>query len=125
MAAVRSSGNRSTERVLRAHLVRQGLRGWRLNAKDILGSPDFAFGEQRLAVFLDGCFWHGCARCCRIPAANRTYWVRKVERNRARDRRCSRELRRQGWTVLRIWEHELKRSPQAVMRRIRKALGDA
>src|SRR5882672_8682048 len=95
MAAVRSSRNRSTEWVLRARLVRAGFRGWRLNAKDVLGCPDFVFDEERLAVFVDGCFWHGCPSCHRPPSSNQEYWTQKVGRNKKRDRMASRELRRE------------------------------
>jgi DNA mismatch endonuclease (patch repair protein) len=122
MAAVRSTGNRSTERILRARLVCGGIRGWRLHARDIPGCPDFVFDQLRLAVFLDGCFWHGCPACHRPPSSNQEYWTRKVDRNRKRDRRNSRQLRRDRWVVLRIWEHELKRNPEAVMRKVLRAL---
>jgi len=122
MAAVRSTGNRSTEWVLRARLIRGGFSGWRLNAKDVLGCPDFVFDEERLAVFVDGCFWHACPSCHRPPSSNRQYWVPKIERNRKRDARTSRRLRADHWVVLRIWEHELRRSPESVMRKIAKAL---
>ncbi len=122
MAAVRSTGNRSTEWVLRAHLMRGGFRGWRMNAKDVVGHPDFVFDEKRLAVFVDGCFWHGCPACHRPPSSNQEYWTQKVGRNKKRDRRVSRELRRDDWVVLRIWEHELRCASHSVMRRILKAL---
>src|SRR3954451_16149868 len=119
MAAVKSTGNRSTERVLRAHLVRGGFRGWRLHAKDIAGCPDFVFDEWRMAVFVVGCFWHGCPSCHRPPSSNQEYWTRKVARNVARDRRNARALRSGGWTVVRVWEHALKADPAKVLRRIR------
>ena len=122
MAAVRSTGNRSTEWVLRARLIRSGLCGWRLNAKDVPGCPDFVFDRKRLTVFVDGCFWHGCPSCHRPPGSNRQYWIPKIERNKRRDGRASRRLRREGWTVLRIWEHELRRNPGSAMRKILKAL---
>jgi DNA mismatch endonuclease (patch repair protein) len=122
MAAVKSAGNRSTERVLRARLVRAGCRGWRMHARDVLGCPDFVFDDRRVAVFVDGCFWHGCPACHRLPGSNREYWTKKVARNMARDRRYTRELRRGGWKVLRIWEHALKVDPARVLRRIRESL---
>jgi DNA mismatch endonuclease, patch repair protein len=121
MAAVKSTGNRSTEVVLRARLVRAALRCWRLHARDIPGCPDFAFDDARLAVFVDGCFWHGCPSCHRAPSSNQDYWTQKVARNRARDRRTTRLLRRDGWTVLRVWECELKRDPAKVVAKIRGA----
>lgn len=92
------------------HLLRQaGIHGWRRHV-DLPGKPDFVFHSLRLAVFIDGCFWHGCPRCYRPPADNRRYWKTKVTSNRDRDRRRTTELRRRGWTVLRIWEHSLETS---------------
>ncbi len=119
MAAVKSKGNRSTERVLRAHLVRAAIRGWRMHGSDVAGCPDFVFDEARIALFVDGCFWHGCPSCHRPPSSNRDYWTKKIDRNRARDRRNARLLRKDGWTVLRVWECALRARPQAVLRRIR------
>jgi DNA mismatch endonuclease (patch repair protein) len=118
MAAVRSTGNRSTEGILRAHLVRRGVRGWRLNARELPGCPDFVFDDARVAVFVDGCFWHGCPRCHRAPGSNQDYWTRKVERNRKRDRKVARALRADHWTVVRVWEHELKACAAAVAKKI-------
>ena len=69
--------------------------------------PDFVFPKRRVAVFVDGCFWHGCPRHATQPAHRRAFWRRKLEGNRARDRLVTRVLRRGGWRVLRIWEHEL------------------
>jgi DNA mismatch endonuclease (patch repair protein) len=121
MRAVRSRRNRSTEGKLRAALMRAGIRGWRMNPPQIAGQPDFAFQNCRVTIFVDGCFWHGCPQCYRRPSSNQGYWDAKVERNRARDRRITAQLKRQGWRVLRVWEHQLA-SPEAVLRRIRIAL---
>jgi len=118
MAAVRSTGNKSTEWAIRAQLVRRGVRGWRLNAQDVPGCPDFVFDQQHVSVFVDGCFWHGCTACLRTPSSNRDYWSAKIGRNRRRDRRTSRDLRRLGWKVLRVWEHDLKQRPAWVINRI-------
>src|SRR5436309_8145539 len=122
MSAVKSTGNRSTEMVLRARLVRAAVRGWRLHARDVAGCPDFVFDERRVAVFVDGCFWHGCPRCHRPPSSNQEYWTRKVARNRGRDLTTSRRLRRDGWAVLRVWEHELKHDPAGVMKKITRLI---
>ncbi len=118
MARVRSIRNRSTEWKIRAALIRAGVRGWKLNAKDVPGRPDFSFSAQRIAVFLDGCFWHGCRKCRRIPASNTEYWNAKISRNRLRDRKVSATLREDGWHVLRVWEHEIARSTADVTRKI-------
>jgi DNA mismatch endonuclease (patch repair protein) len=120
MAAVRSRGNRNTELALARALRAAGITGWRRHV-DLPGRPDFAFRSARLLIFVDGCFWHGCARHCRVPARNREYWLRKITRNRDRDRATRRTLRARGWRVLRIWEHELKQI-DACVARIRKLL---
>jgi DNA mismatch endonuclease (patch repair protein) len=121
MARVRSFGNKTTEiliiRLFREHRI----KGWRRRRK-LLGNPDFLFPRQKLAVFIDGCFWHGCPRCYRRPNSNKLYWDSKRLRNRRRDRFVARELRRSGWSVLRIWEHNLKRCPRACIKRINFAL---
>ncbi len=122
MAAIRSTGNRTTEVALRYRLVRAGIRGWRVNPRDVEGKPDFVFDEIGLAVFVDGCFWHGCPKCYRPPKHSRPYWRGKLERNTARDKRVSARLRRQGWSVLRIWEHTLKKNPASAVARIARKI---
>ena len=121
MRAVKSRGGKSTERVLRATLVAAGLRGWRMHVATLPGTPDFIFPSVRLAIFIDGCFWHGCLRCYRRPATNRAYWDQKLIGNLARDRRVNRELRARGWAVKRVWEHRLA-SPVTIVREIRHRL---
>ena len=90
-----------------------------MHARDVAGCPDFVFDAPRVAVFVDGCFWHGCPTCHRPPSSNQEYWTKKVARNKTRDRRHTRALRRDGWTVLRVWECALTRDPARVARRIR------
>ena len=107
MAKVRPNRNKSTEWRLRASLIRAGVRGWHLNPADVYGKPDFVFRHERVVVFVDGCFWHGCGACQRVPSSNTVYWGHKIARNRKRDRTVTSQLRRDGWRVLRIWEHEL------------------
>jgi len=107
MASIRSKGNKTTERVFLSILRQAGISGWRRHV-NLPGKPDFVFRSRRFAIFLDGCFWHGCPRCYRLPQDNRSYWKRKLIGNRRRDRSRSRELRSLGWRVLRIWEHTHK-----------------
>jgi len=107
MASIRSRGNATTEGALATLLRSAGITGWRRHWP-LPGRPDFVFHAQRLAVFADGCFWHGCPRCYRMPGDNRPYWSAKVADNRRRDRRTGAVLRAAGWRVLRIWEHSLK-----------------
>ena len=108
MGRIRSRGNRDTELVLARFFRVHGITGWRRNLR-VFGRPDFLFRARRLAVFVDGCFWHGCPRHGRMPRTNATFWRDKIARNRARDRLVTRTLRRAGWQVLRLWEHDLAR----------------
>jgi DNA mismatch endonuclease (patch repair protein) len=120
MANVKGRGNEATElrliRILRDH----GITGWRRNAQ-VFGSPDFVFPERRVAVFVDGCFWHGCPIDGDRPATNRAFWNRKISGNMARDRHVNYKLRKEGWSVVRVWQHDL-RNPAKVAGRIRRAL---
>jgi DNA mismatch endonuclease (patch repair protein) len=108
MRAVRGRGNKSTEVCLRLALAKAGVRGWRIVARSVCGCPDFYFPKEQLAVFVDGCFWHGCPRCGHIPQTNRPFWRTKIMLNRLRDRATTARLRRQGIAVVRFWEHELQ-----------------
>lgn len=117
MAAIRSRGNKSTEVVLRMAFVRSGIRGWIMHPADVPGKPDFYFPGTNLAIFVDGCFWHGCTRCGHVPKTRTAFWTEKLRRNRARDRRVSAELVRHGSDVLRLWEHTLQ-SPEQLRRAI-------
>ena len=120
MAAIRSKGNKATEQKLAAILRAARITGWRRH-QPIPGHPDFIFRRQRLAVFVDGCFWHGCRWHCRMPAGNRSYWKKKITRNALRDQATNKLLRRAGWRVLRIWGHSL-RSPQAIAAKVTSEL---
>src|SRR5882762_2834338 len=99
MAKIRSSGNASTEIRLLHILRRNHITGWRRN-QSITGRPDFVFPQKRLAIFVDGCFWHGCAQCSSLPSSNAKYWIEKRVRNKTRDRIVTKELRQKGWIVL-------------------------
>lgn len=121
MAAIKSRGNRTTEcRVLQ---ILKDLRctGWRRHLP-IPGKPDFAFPRIKLAIFVNGCFWHRCPQCFKLPATNIDYWTEKIRRNVSRDRRNSRLLRQQGWSVMHIWEHSLRNAPHTVAKRISRSI---
>ena len=122
MSRIRGRGNKDTELAL-AKLFRQhGIIGWRRNQK-IFGKPDFVFPKLKLTVFVDGCFWHGCPQHATKPKNNRTFWRQKFSRNKQRDALVTRTLRRAGWRVIRIWEHELVHKNDAqVLRRILRGL---
>lgn len=108
MAKVKSKGNRSTELKVLSVLQDRGILGWTQHPPGIPGRPDFYFEEARIAVFVDGCFWHGCPRCGRIPKSREEFWASKIEGNRQRDLDTTRLLRERGYRVIRIWEHALK-----------------
>lgn len=119
MARIRARGNKDTELALAKFFRTQRITGWRRNQK-VFGKPDFVFPKLKLAVFVDGCFWHGCPQHETKPKNNRAFWRRKFARNKERDRLVTRTLRLRGWRVLRIWEHELKRKHATrLLRRIR------
>ena len=109
MAKIRSTGNRSTEGKVEDTLKKAGIRGWKKHPKSVPGCPDFYFSKVKLAVFVDGCFWHACPRCGRLPSSKVEYWTPKIDSNRRRDNRIRRQLRARGFHVIRFWEHDLKR----------------
>jgi DNA mismatch endonuclease, patch repair protein len=122
MSRVRGRGNKNTELALLALFRRHRITGWRRHL-DLFGNPDFVFRKYRLAVFVDGCFWHGCPKHATKPMSNKAFWTAKLARNKTRDRLVLRTLRGQGWRVLRIWQHELSRNnEQHLLRRLRDAL---
>jgi|SRR5579875_727297 len=117
MSQVRSQNNAATELRLISFFRRHKVTGWR-RGYELFGKPDFVFPKLRVAIFVDGCFWHFCPRHKSLPAENVEFWKKKLERNRERDRLVSRVLKRAGWRVLRIWQHELmtKNEPRLLAR---------
>ena len=109
MSRIRGRGNKATEIALAKLFQRNKITGWRRNQK-VFGKPDFVFYKLKLAIFVDGCFWHGCPKHGTQPAGNRSFWKQKFARNLARNRLVNRTLRLAGWQVLRIWEHDLHRA---------------
>lgn len=123
MSRIRSTGNETTEGALAAAFRAARIKGWRRHTS-LPGRPDFAFPRSRVAVFVHGCFWHGCPRCYRKPQTNRSYWSAKVARNRARDRIVRRLLRSLGWRIVTAWEHGLDSSAglRRALARIERAI---
>jgi DNA mismatch endonuclease (patch repair protein) len=125
MSRIRGKGNKTTEVALASAFRKAGITGWRrhLALKVKLASkrgastgaeslilivrPDFVFRRERVAVFVDGCFWHQCPLHARVPVNNSEFWSEKLRRNVERDRAANRALRAAGWKVVRVWEHEL------------------
>ena len=120
MTKVRGRGNLSTERAVEAALRREGIVGWLKHPESVEGSPDFYFPTSRLALFVDGCFWHACPRCGRLPKSHVEFWRTKIERNRRRDETVRRRLRATGYHVVRVWEHEV--AERRWLRRLRLKL---
>jgi DNA mismatch endonuclease (patch repair protein) len=106
MSRIKGRGNKDTELRLIGILKNHHITGWRRNWP-LEGKPDFVFPKLKLAVFVDGCFWHGCPLHATRPKSNSAFWETKLARNQARDRYVTRALHVKGWKVLRIWEHEL------------------
>ena len=108
MRAVKSKNTRSTELAMIALFKENHITGWH-HSYNVKGHPDFVFLKKRIAIFVDGCFWHG--HDCRNtrPADNAEYWAKKRERNIQRDKETTERFEKRGWTVVRIWECELKK----------------
>lgn len=125
MSAIKGKNNKSTEIKFRLALIRNGIKGWRRHRKEIFGSPDFYFRKERVAVFIDGCFWHGCSKCGHIPKTRTEFWQLKIKRNKLRRRKVKFTLRKNSIRVLRIWEHSLKNYQliQKVLQRLSEKLG--
>ena len=114
MQKVKSSGNKSTELRLISVFKENNISGWRRNYA-VKGHPDFVFLKMKIAVFVDGCFWHG--HDCRntTPSDNKEYWDRKRQRNIQHDREVTAIFEARGWTVIRIWECELKKKNVTIL----------
>jgi DNA mismatch endonuclease, patch repair protein len=133
MRAIRSKYNKTTELALVAAMKVAHVQGWRRHVpfrlqlggaqeqRACVVRPDFTFRASRLVVFVDGCFWHRCPRHATAPKSNVEYWTAKLERNFRRDRAVDAAFRRKGWSVMRIWEHDLGKS-NAVVRRLCRRL---
>lgn len=117
MAAVKSSRT-DLEEQLASEMWRIGLRGWRRHRRVAGTRPDFFFGGAKVAVFVDGCFWHACPTCSKSPATNRDYWQTKLQGNSDRDLRQTAVLQETGHTVVRLWGHEIKTDAPACARRV-------
>jgi DNA mismatch endonuclease (patch repair protein) len=149
MSRIRSRGNKDTELALARLLRANGITGWRRHlliratvesrwlkvesrkrsktpqpstfSPQLAVRPDFVFLKSRTAIFVDGCFWHGCPKHATWPAHRAAWWRRKIEGNKTRDRMVNRALRRSGWRVIRIWECELRNAGR-ILKRIEKHL---
>lgn len=117
MSAIKGHGNKSTEEALIKLFRANKIKGWKRHSS-VIGKPDFVFTKQKIAIFTDGCFWHGCSKCNLIPASNRIFWREKISNNKLRDRKVNRLLKKQGWKVIRIWEHEIKKNSSSISQKL-------
>lgn len=126
MSKVRSRGNERTEIALVRLFREHGITGWRRHQSHIFGTPDFAFQKQRVAIFVDGCFWHSCPIHGSLPVAHRKFWTDKLARNKRRDAIVNKTLRMSGWRILRLWQHELRtQSQKTCVKKILRVLSQA
>lgn len=120
MSSIRSKDTK-VEWILRSALWKAGLRYRKHYA--IQGKPDIVFPRQKLAIFIDGDFWHGHNWRKLRPKLKNNYWINKIKRNRARDRKVNKELAKQGWKIMRIWEHELRKDIDSSVDGIMNSIG--
>lgn len=113
--------NTSLEVNFRKELFNTGLRGYRVNYK-IKGKPDIVFTKRKVAIFLDGCFWHKCPECFSLPKTNKKFWKDKINGNVKRDKIVSETLKKDGYTVIRFWQHEIQKNSKVCLEKIRRKL---
>lgn len=116
MSRIKGKGNKDTELAMIQILRNNHISGWRRN-QAVLGKPDFIFPKNKVALFVDGCFWHSCPKHSNMPKNNQEFWREKLQKNKERDKFVTRELKKSGWKVIRVWEHELAK-PENVAKRI-------
>ena len=109
--------NTGPEVKLRKLLFAHGIRGYRIHY-NLPGKPDIVFTRKKVAIFIDGCFWHKCPVCFKEPEVRKEFWVKKITSNIERDQKQTRLLQDDGWTVIRFWEHEIRKEPGSVVQRI-------
>lgn len=102
-------------------VLKKGLKGlyFRYHPKTY-GNPDFGISKRKIAIFIDGCFWHKCPKCYIEPQSNKKYWLPKIQKNAERDKKINEHLKKEGWITIRIWEHEIKKNPSRFINKIRK-----
>ena len=115
--------NTGPEIKLRKMLWFEGVRGYRIHYK-LPGKPDIVFIKKKIAIFIDGCFWHKCPVCFQEPETRKKFWMKKIRSNIERDEKVNAELKNEGWMVIRIWEHEIRKNPSLVIETILEKLSD-
>jgi len=116
MSRIRAK-NTGPEVKLRKLLFAGGIRGYRIHY-NLPGKPDIVFIKKKVAIFIDGCFWHKCPVCFQEPETRKEFWIKKIQTNIERDKRVNEQLEKDGWTIIRIWEHEIRKEPEVVVKKI-------
>lgn len=114
--------NTKPEVSLRKLLFVNGIRGYRTHYK-LIGKPDIVFPKEKIAIFIDGCFWHKCPKCFVEPETRKKFWMEKIGGNTKRDKEVNKVLRNDGWKILRFWEHEVRKFPNKIVSKIINELG--
>ena len=114
--------NTKIENIFRKYIWRQGIKGYRVNNSKVIGKPDLFFGSRKLAVFIDGCFWHKCPECFSPPVSNFGFWDEKLTRNVNRDKEVNKLLKEKDIKVVRFWEHEVEKNLNKCYKRLVKEL---
>jgi DNA mismatch endonuclease (patch repair protein) len=113
--------NTGPEIKLRKLLWSQGIRGYRIHY-NLPGKPDIVFTKKKIAIFIDGCFWHKCPVCFQVPETRKEFWIKKIYSNVERDKKVNKQLKAEGWTVMRFWEHDIRKKPDNVIKKIKKKM---
>lgn len=115
--------NTKPELLFRKALCEAGLRGYRLHWKNVPGKPDIAFVGKKVAIFINGCYWHRCPFCNpSFPKTNVEFWSDKFEKNIARDKKKKEELEKDGWKVIILWECKIKKELQACINEVKSRI---
>ena len=122
MSKIRSKETK-LETEFRKALWAMGYR-YRKNALGWFGKPDLLLKKRKTVVFVDSCFWHGCEKHFKLPATKKTFWKTKIDRNRQRDREVTRHYKKEGWKIIRVWEHEIKKDLTSAVGRVRLKIGN-
>jgi DNA mismatch endonuclease (patch repair protein) len=109
--------NTGPEVKFRKLLYSNGIRGYRIH-HNLLGKPDIVFIKKKIVIFIDGCFWHKCPICFQEPETRKEFWMKKIQSNIDRDKKVNELLKNDGWKVIRIWEHEIKKDPDTAVKKI-------
>ena len=111
--------NTSPERALKKYLKK---KGYKISSVKLFGSPDIVLKRKKIAIFVDGCFWHKCRKHYIKPKTKKSFWIKKINQNVKRDKIVNRTLRKNGWKIIRIWEHEIKNSKSQMESQIKPLL---